>query len=82
VFTLGVLAYQLATGVLPFRAPNLPELIGQMLRTAPMEPWVLKADVPPNASSAILRALAADPAARFVGARDFAQAVRAQETQT
>jgi eukaryotic-like serine/threonine-protein kinase len=82
VFTLGVLAYQLATGVLPFRAPNLPELIGQMLRTAPTEPWVLKADVPPNASSAILRALAADPAARFVGARDFAQAVRAQETQT
>lgn len=82
VFTLGVLAYQMATGVLPFRAPSLPELIGQMLRTVPIEPWVLKADIPPSASAAILQALAADPSARFVGARDFAQAVKAQETQT
>lgn len=82
VFTLAVLAYQMATGVLPFRAPSLPELIGQMLRTVPIEPWVLKADIPPSASAAILQALAADPSARFVGARDFAQAVKAQETQT
>jgi len=82
VFTLGVLAYQMATGVLPFRAPSLPELIGQMLRTVPIEPWVLKADIPPSASAAILQALAGDPSDRFVGARDFAQAVKAQETQT
>jgi len=80
VFTLGMLAYQMATGVLPFRAANLPELIGQMLRTVPTEPWVLKAEVPRAASAAILRALSADPASRFTGAREFAQAVRAQET--
>jgi serine/threonine protein kinase len=80
VFTLGVLAYQMATGVLPFRAPNLPELIGQMLHTVPIEPWVLKPDVPRTASAAILGALAADRAARFVGAREFARAVGAQAT--
>ena len=80
VFTLGVLAYQMATGVLPFRAPSLPELIGQMLRTPPVEPWVLKAEVPAAASAAIVRALAADPAARFVGAREFARAVGAPAT--
>jgi serine/threonine-protein kinase len=80
VFTLGVLAYQMSTGVLPFRAPNLPELIGQMLRAAPTEPWVLKAGVPAAASAAILKALSPDPDKRFVGAREFAQAVRAQET--
>ena len=80
VFTLGVLAYQMATAVLPFRAPSLPELIGQMLRTPPVEPGVLKAEVPAAASAAIVRALAADPAARFVGAREFARAIGAPAT--
>jgi serine/threonine protein kinase len=80
IFTLGVLVYQMATGTLPFRAASLPELIGQMLRTVPTEPWVLKADVPRAASAAIMRALSADPTARFAGAREFARAVRAQET--
>ena len=32
VFTIGVVAYQMVTGRLPFRAAILPELIGQMLQ--------------------------------------------------
>ena len=38
VFTIGVLAYQMVTGRLPFQAPSLPELIGQMLQAKPAPP--------------------------------------------
>ena len=65
----------MATGALPFRAPNLPELIGQMLRVRPVHPHVLHAEVPARASAAIVRALAPDPAARFTTARGFADAL-------
>ncbi|MGE3274260.1 MAG: serine/threonine-protein kinase [Vicinamibacterales bacterium] len=63
-FTLGVLAYQMTTGQVPFRAPTLPELIGRMLQARPASPDSLAVDVPPSAAAAILRALAPDPAAR------------------
>ncbi len=75
VFTAGVLAYQMATGELPFRAPSLPELIGQMLHARPAEPRRLQTDVPAAASAAIVRALAPDPEARFATARDFGDAL-------
>ena len=35
VFTIGVLAYQMVTGKLPFKAASLPELMGQMLQAKP-----------------------------------------------
>ena len=38
VFTLGVLAYQMVTDTVPFKAASLPELIGQMLQTKPAPP--------------------------------------------
>ena len=38
VFTIGVLAYQMVTGTVPFKAASLPELIGQMLQTKPAPP--------------------------------------------
>jgi len=75
VFTMGVLAYQMATGQLPYRAASLPELIGQMLLTAPAPPATLAPDLPAAASAAILRALAGEPDARFAQVRDFGAAL-------
>jgi serine/threonine-protein kinase len=75
IFTMGVLAYQMATGRLPFRAASLPELLGQMLQTTPTPPAVHMAEVPAAASEAILRALVADPAARFERASELANAL-------
>lgn len=65
VFTSGVLAYQMATGQLPFRAKSLPELLGQMLQTLPPAPHFLQPDVPEVASIAIVKCLAPDVAGRF-----------------
>jgi serine/threonine protein kinase len=75
VFTVGVLAYQMLSGELPFRARILPELVGQMLQKRPADLTAANPDVPASASAAILRALASSPDARFADARAFAAAL-------
>ena len=77
VFTIGVLAYQMVTGQAAFRAPSLPELIGQMLQVKPAAPSALNAAVPPAASAAILRAIDSTPANRFASADEFLSAFNA-----
>jgi serine/threonine-protein kinase len=78
VFTAGVLAYQMTSGVLPFRGRILPELVGQMLQkrlTHVPSGAPDSSDVPAAASAAIIRALASSPDARFADAGEFAQAL-------
>ncbi len=77
IFTIGVLAYQMATGHLPYGAPSLPELIGQMLQGTPKPPAELNRAVPAVASDALLKALRNDPAQRFVSAAELASALLA-----
>ena len=72
VFTIGVLAYQLVAGTLPFKAASLPELIGQMLQTKPAPP---ESTLPDAARAAILTALDSVPANRFDSADAFARAL-------
>lgn len=76
VFTVGVLAYQMVTGKLPFKAPSLPELMGQMLQVKPAAPASLVADVPAGISDAILRAIDGMAANRFESAEQFAASLR------
>ncbi len=75
IFTIGVLAYRMATGQLPFRAPSLPELLGRMLSGPPASPTTLTPDVTETGAAAILRALTHDPAARFQTAGEMATAL-------
>ncbi len=76
IFTIGVLAYQMLTGTLPFKAPSLPELMGQMLQSKPAAPTSVAADVPAGVSDALLRAIDGTPANRFESADSFATALR------
>lgn len=71
VFTAGVLAYQMSTGALPFRANSLPELLGQMLQTLPPAPHFLNPNVPEPASTAMLKCLAPNVADRFQSADEI-----------
>jgi serine/threonine protein kinase len=75
LFTVGVIAYQMLTGQLPFRARSLPELLGQMLTVTPAPVAALAADVPRAASDAVMRALAPQPEARGGSAVDMAAAL-------
>jgi eukaryotic-like serine/threonine-protein kinase len=75
LFTVGVLAYQMLTGLLPFRARSLPELLGQMLTVAPAAVDALAPAVPAGVSAAVMRALTPQPDARPASAREMAAAV-------
>ena len=46
VFTLGVLIYEMATGVLPFDGATLPELLGKMLSGLARDPRELQPTLP------------------------------------
>ncbi|HEX6164547.1 MAG TPA: serine/threonine-protein kinase [Vicinamibacterales bacterium] len=72
IFTIGVLAYQMVTGTVPFKAESLPELIGQMLQTKPAPP---QADIPEAARDAIMKAIDSVPLNRFEWANTFARAI-------
>ena len=71
VFTLGVLTYEMATGVLPFDGATLPELMGKMLAGAPRDPRELQPSLPEAAAAAIQTALSSAPEKRFASAREF-----------
>ena len=71
VFTIGVIAYQLVTGDLPFKASSIPQLIGQMLQVKPAPPLT----IPGAARDAILKAIDSAPASRFESADAFASAL-------
>ncbi|MGH9220137.1 MAG: serine/threonine-protein kinase [Vicinamibacterales bacterium] len=76
VFTVGVLAYHMLTGRLPFKAPSLPELMGQMLQAKAAAPTSLVSDLPVSVSDAIVRAIDSTPANRFESADQFATSLR------
>jgi serine/threonine-protein kinase len=74
IFTLGVLIYEMATGVPPFDGATLPALLGQMLSGRVEDPRSRQPSLPEAAGAAIRTALDAAPERRFAGARDFARA--------
>jgi serine/threonine protein kinase len=75
VFTMGVLAYEMATATLPFDGASMPALVGAMLRRLPKDPRDAQATLPEASAAAILKALSPAPEDRFLSAKDFAAAV-------
>ncbi len=75
VFTMGVLAYEMATAKLPYDGRSMPELLGVMLRGAPADPRQLQPGIPDQAAAALLEALSPAPEHRFASAREFGAAV-------
>jgi serine/threonine-protein kinase len=75
VFTMGVLAYELATGVLPFTGATMPALLGAMLRGQPVDPRDRQPTLPEDAAKGIVAALSPSPDARPQTARAFGAAI-------
>jgi serine/threonine protein kinase len=71
VFTIGVLAYEMATGRRPYAASTLPELIGAVMSGPPGDPTTARAELPPAKAAAILQALARDGSGRPADAAEF-----------
>jgi serine/threonine protein kinase len=77
VFTMGVLLYEMATGVLPYVGASMPELLGAMLRGDCRDPRSLQSTLPAAASAALVTALRPEPDQRFATAREFGAALGA-----
>lgn len=77
IYALGILAYQLVTGRVPFEADNPIALGMKHLTEEPVRPRALRPDLPEPAEAAILKALAKQPSERFSTAAAFAAAFSA-----
>jgi eukaryotic-like serine/threonine-protein kinase len=71
VFTIGTLAFEMATGKPAFGAVTLPALIGQMLREPTPDPRPHAPSLPEAAAAAIQTCLAENPTDRFENAATF-----------
>jgi len=77
IYQLGVLAYELATGIVPFRSATPADLLRQKTGDVKVRPKDLRPDLPETAQGAILRALAPNPAERYPRARDLGDSLAA-----
>jgi serine/threonine-protein kinase len=75
VFTMGVLAYEMATAKLPYDGGSMPELLGSMLRGQPPDPRTLQSTLPEQVCAALLRALQPSPDHRFGSAQELGDAL-------
>jgi serine/threonine protein kinase len=75
VFTMGVLTYEMATGVLPFTGATMPALLGAMLRGHPDDLRKRQPTLPEDAAQSIMAALSPSPDARPRTAREFGAAL-------
>ena len=82
VFTMGVLAYEMATATLPYDGGSMPELLGNMLRGEPAAPRTLQPTMPASASAALLRALRPSPGDRLPPRRNSGWRSSASEPRT
>jgi serine/threonine protein kinase len=71
IFTMGVLAYEMATGCLPYDGATMPELLGAMLRGAVTGPRERQPDLPEKSAAALLKALRPSAGERFASAKEF-----------
>jgi serine/threonine-protein kinase len=76
IYSLGVVAYQLLSGRLPYEAVSLSELTLKQQREAPQRLDVLDPEVPRELAQAVSMALSIDAAARPPDAMVFAEALQ------
>lgn len=76
IFSLGVVMYQLFTGVKPFPAESLTTLVYQILNKSPEDPRLLNAELPAEISPVILKCLAKDREERYAEAGEVADVLR------
>jgi serine/threonine protein kinase/tetratricopeptide (TPR) repeat protein len=78
IFSLGVLLYELATGIRPFSGRSPAEVTSSILRDAPRPASDLRPAVPGTLSTVIQRCLEKDRTARFSTMSEVSAALRSQ----
>ena len=77
LFSLGVIFYELLTGVKPFLADDLTSLIVQIKTEEPIPVHVLAPDVPEDCAAIVEKCLAKEKDQRYTNGRELADALSA-----
>jgi serine/threonine-protein kinase len=75
IYALGIVAFEMFTGKLPFQGRNAQEMMIARLRSQPVPIRQLRPDVPDAVEKALTKALQTNPDDRFATAIEFAQAL-------
>lgn len=75
VFSLGVVLYEMLTGVVPFDGPNISAIMYATVNTPPPPPSAHNPLVPEKLDALVLQALSKEPTSRFATMREFARAL-------
>ncbi len=75
IFSLGIVLYELLTGVRPFRGENQRELLDQVIKAEVRSPCEIDGNIPDVLGRICLRALAKRPSERYVTAEEMAVAL-------
>src|SRR5437660_3142603 len=75
VYALGIVAFELFTGRLPFQGRNAQEMMIAHLRGSPMPLRQLRSDVPASLEKALAKAMETNPDNRYLTALEFAAAL-------
>jgi serine/threonine protein kinase len=75
IYSLGVILYEICTGVRPFQGDTPISIIMQHISTMPTSPDLINPKLPPALTAVILRVLAKDPEARFPSASSMMAAL-------
>ncbi|HEX5852997.1 MAG TPA: PASTA domain-containing protein, partial [Solirubrobacteraceae bacterium] len=76
LYSVGVILYELLTGVVPFEGETAVAIAFKQVSAAPRAPSELNPAVPPSLDAVVLRALAKDPAARYADADELIAALQ------
>ncbi|HIB63948.1 MAG TPA: serine/threonine protein kinase [Phycisphaerales bacterium] len=75
-YALGVLFYELLTGVRPFISNDSVALLMMQLQESPVDPRTHRAEIPEKVSAVVLRMMEKDPKKRFPSVRKALAALR------
>src|SRR6266852_6791832 len=75
LYSLGVILYEMVTGVPPFQGDSPNAVLAQHLNATPASPVLLNPNIPPALTMVIMTALAKDPNARFARAATMTAAI-------
>ncbi|MBZ5497633.1 MAG: serine/threonine protein kinase [Acidobacteriia bacterium] len=72
IFSLGIILYQLLTGMLPFRAQSLTDQVRMICEQDPVLPRRINANLPGELQNVCLKAMEKNPGDRYQTAREMA----------
>lgn len=75
LYSLGVILYEICTGVVPFQGENAAVILMQHINAVPTSPAVINPNISPALALVIMSSIAKDPANRFPNAASMVAAL-------